>query len=84
MVFSHAGPWINPAGSANQVLVTFKIPVTEIISIPMGIEVFTVMAVLEPKLCPEADWSGEKSLKGHSARVTAMNAQSFVVADFVF
>lgn len=84
VVFSLAGPWINPAGSASWILVTFKIPVTEIISVLMGIEVFTVTAVLEPKLCPEVHWRGEKSLKGHSARVTAMNAQSFVLSDFVF
>lgn len=84
VVFSLAGPWINPAGSANWILVTFKIPVTEIISILMGIEVFTVMAVMEPKLCPEVDWRGEKSLRGHSARVTARNAQSFVLSEFVF
>lgn len=58
-----------------------KIPVTEIISILMGIEVFTVMAVLEPKLQSEVYWRGEKTLRVAQQELLQMKAQSFVLSD---
>lgn len=75
MVFSLAGPWISPAGSANPILVTSKIPATEIISTHMRIEIFAGIEVPEPKqvICKSGLEGIKEFLKGHSTRVTVMN-----------